>query len=66
VLFRSPKLDDNDWGLNAGVGVMGFFGDHAGLRGDLRYFRNLQTNTISNIDWGSFHFWRASIGLVLR
>ena len=61
-----PKISDNEFGLNAGVGVMGFFGDHVGLRGDLRYFHNLQGNTINAIDWGGFHFWRASIGLVLR
>jgi hypothetical protein len=61
-----PKIGNNDLGMNAGAGVMGFFGDHVGLRADLRYFRNLQGNTIDAVDWGSFHFWRGSIGLVLR
>lgn len=61
-----PKLDNNDWGLNAGVGVMGFFSDHAGLRGDVRYFRNLQGDIVNNVDWGGFHFWRATIGFVIR
>ncbi len=48
---------------------MGFFSKHGGVRADVRYFRNL-SNTSSvnnlNIDFGSLHFWRASIGIVLR
>jgi hypothetical protein len=61
-----PKIDSNHWGLNAGVGMMGFFSDHAGLRGDIRYFRDLQGDIINTVDWGSFHFWRATIGVVIR
>jgi hypothetical protein len=62
---------NNDWGMNAGAGVMGFLSDHVGLRGDVRYFRNFNdSSTINapgvNIDFGSFHFWRASFGVVLR
>jgi len=66
------ETSNNDWGLNAGAGVMGFLSDHVGLRGDLRYFRNFNDNSqISvpggvNIDFGAFHFWRASFGVVLR
>jgi len=62
---------NNDWGMNAGAGVMGFLSDHVGLRGDLRYFRNFSDNSQINapgvnIDFGAFHFWRASFGVVLR
>jgi hypothetical protein len=60
---------NNDFGWNAGGGVMGYFSDHVGLRGDLRYLRNIENNsTSSNLDFdpGSFHFWRASIGVVIR
>jgi hypothetical protein len=62
---------NNDWGMNAGAGIMGFLSDHVGLRGDVRYFRTFNDNsTINgnwvNIDFGSFHFWRASFGVVLR
>src|SRR5437867_2732337 len=53
----------NDFGWNAGAGVMGFFSDHVGLRGDIRYLRTINTNnaTVTNIDFseGDFHFWRA-------
>lgn len=61
------EVADNEVGLNAGAGVMGFLSQHVGLRGDVRYFRNLSGNsTINNIDFGAFHFWRASFGVVLR
>ena len=30
------------WGLDLGVGAMGFMTDHVGFRGDVRYFRDLQ------------------------
>jgi len=66
------QTSNNDVGMNAGAGVMGFLSDHVGLRGDLRYFRTFNDNsTISagngvNIDFGSFHFWRASFGVVIR
>ncbi len=59
----------NDLGWNAGGGVMGYFSDHVGLRGDIRYLRNIENNSTStslDFDPGSFHFWRASIGVVIR
>jgi len=62
-----PKIANTDLGLNAGVGVMGFFSDHAGIRGDVRYFRNLSDeNSTSTVQFGGFHFWRASFGVVIR
>jgi hypothetical protein len=62
-------ISNNDPGINAGAGVMGYFNDHVGLRGDVRYFRDVHNNggvNQLNIDFGGLHFWRASIGLVLR
>jgi hypothetical protein len=67
-----PDVGDNsDFGYNLGAGVMGYFADHFGLRGDLRYFRTLNSEDLDapgvpDIDLGSFHFWRASIGIVIR
>lgn len=61
-------LSNNDLGLNAGVGVMAFTRRSVGFRADLRYFRDLVNNQEGNttgIDFGSFHFWRASVGVVL-
>lgn len=61
-------VSNNDFGFNLGAGVMGYFNDHVGLRGDLRYFRNLNEHDDNQIDFdlGNFDFWRASIGLVIR
>jgi len=58
------------WGWNSGVGVMGYFNDHVGLRGDVRYLRGFDNQvtgvTAIDVNPGQLHFWRASIGLVLR
>jgi hypothetical protein len=62
---------NNMFGWNAGAGVMGFFNDHVGLRGDLKYLRSFEdTNTgVTTIDLngpGQLHFWRAAFGVVFR
>ena len=61
---------NNMFGWNAGAGVMGFFNDHVGLRGDIRYLRSFENQLGQNdIDFtgpGQFHFWRAAVGVVLR
>jgi opacity protein-like surface antigen len=60
----------NDFGFNVGGGVMGFFSNHVGLRGDVRYFRSFENNSTFdngiNIDLKNFDFWRGSIGVVIR
>jgi len=64
------SISRNDFGYTLGGGVMGYFTDHVGLRGDLRYFRNFKADVvdITNVDFerGTFSFGRASIGLLLR
>jgi opacity protein-like surface antigen len=61
---------DNMFGWDAGAGVMGFFSDHVGLRGDVRYLRatsDLTTNIASiDVNGNKLHFWRASIGVTFR
>jgi opacity protein-like surface antigen len=57
---------NNQLGWNLGAGVMGYFNDHVGLRGDLRYYRDVNGDVVNNIDLGKFHFWRMSAGVVLR
>jgi opacity protein-like surface antigen len=62
-------ISDNEAGMNVGAGVTAHLSDHVGIRGDVRYFRNLSGDSAVNdlnIDFGAFHFWRASIGVVLR
>src|SRR5712692_10292991 len=61
-----PKIDDNNVGLNGGVGVIGFFSEHAGFRGDVRYFRDFRESPPNTVQFGAFHLWRASLGVVLR
>jgi hypothetical protein len=64
------RISNNDFALNAGVGLMGYFSHHVGLRGDVRYFRTLKSGTTNpnsfGIDFGAFHYWRASFGVVVR
>jgi opacity protein-like surface antigen len=72
--FESSFIDSlgsNDFGFNLGVGVMGYFSDHFGLRGDIRYFRTVNSEDFDDpgfpdVDLGEFHFWRASVGVVFR
>jgi opacity protein-like surface antigen len=62
---------NNMFGWNAGAGVMGYFSEHVGLRGDLRYlrgFEDLKTgNTVIDLDGNNqLRFWRLSAGVVIR
>lgn len=62
---------NNEWGWDAGGGVMGYFNDHFGLRGDVKYirgFENLNTG-VQSVDLSGnnqLHFWRAAFGVVIR
>ena len=66
------SLSGNDWGYTVGGGVMGYFTDHVGLRGDFRYFRNFKADDFDLTDFdidlerGTFNFGRASIGVLFR
>jgi opacity protein-like surface antigen len=64
------SVSRNDWAYTLGGGVMGFFTDHIGIRGDIRYFRNFQVDELSlggvDFDAGAFDFSRASGGVVFR
>jgi len=65
------SASNNMLGWNAGAGIMGYFAQHVGLGGDVRYvrgFKDLETD-ITRIDLngvGQLHYWRASVGVVLR
>ncbi len=62
------NFSENDFGWDLGVGVMGYFADHIGLRVDYRYFRNFQeTNSnVIGLEVGHFNFNRASVGVLFR
>lgn len=57
------EYSDNGFGVNAGAGLRAGSG-RFGLRGDLRYFRQLSDLTpIRELELGDFSFWRASAGV---
>lgn len=63
----------NDLALNVGGGLQGFFNDHIGLRGDIRYFRNLTDEGDDgflldprDFDLGDFTFWRGTAAVTFR
>jgi hypothetical protein len=69
--FLGDGASNNDMGFNLGGGVMGFFADHIGVRGDLRFFRTVNSDLIDadfdpEFSLGNFDFWRMSFGVVFR
>lgn len=56
--------------MSIGAGAMGFFNDHIGFRGDLRYTRGLRDSELDQnafgVDFSTFSFWRTTGGLVVR
>jgi opacity protein-like surface antigen len=60
----------NDFGLNIGGGVMGFFSNNVGLRGDVRYFRGFRgtsdSDNATGIALSDFKFWRGSLGVSFK
>jgi opacity protein-like surface antigen len=64
-------LSTTDLGFNVGGGVSGFFTDKVGIRGDIRYFRQLRESSVDDDDIlgvtvGDLKFWRGSVGVVFR
>ena len=64
------SFSQNDLAYTLGGGVMAFFSDHIGIRGDIRYLRNFRVDEISlgdvDIESGTFDFSRATAGIVFR
>lgn len=62
-------IDSTNWGINVGGGANFFFSDRFGVRGDVRYFRQLQDFEAEddfNIGLSNFSFWRGSVGATFR
>jgi hypothetical protein len=60
---------DNNVGWNAAGGVMGYLNSNVGIRFDVRYFHTVDNTSAANtiqLKPGSIHFWRASVGAVIR
>jgi opacity protein-like surface antigen len=62
--------DRNSWGFNVGGGVLGMFTDNVGIRGDIRWFRQLQDNSDGlddlDFDLSGLSFWRGTVGVTFR
>jgi hypothetical protein len=54
-------------GRDVGGGVVGFFGPHLGLRGDIRYYPGFQDLNVLGftLSDAKLDFGRASVGLVV-
>ncbi len=77
-LVHSPNdffsdVTRNDFGFDVGGGLQGYFNEHVGLRGDVRYFRSLTGSSDNGFlldptqfDLGDFSFWRATGGVLFR
>ncbi|HSD29185.1 MAG TPA: outer membrane beta-barrel protein [Vicinamibacteria bacterium] len=66
---RLLEFDSNDFGINVGGGLLVNLGDHVALRGDVRYFRDLQDDEPDgdfDLDLGTVDYWRAVGGLTFR
>ncbi len=69
--LSSLQLDNSSAGFDVGGGINGYFADHIGIRGDVRYFREFSArdaNTALGFALGTGHldFWRGTVGLVFR
>jgi len=71
VVVPSPEsISNNYFTFNVGGGIMGFFTDHVGVRGDLRYYRafgiKFEDLEETGLALDKFNFWRASFGIVAK
>ena len=66
------RVTSNDFAVNCGGGVMAFFSEHVGIRGDVRYFRTLtdsdpQTGIDDlNLGFGDLNFWKWDVGAAFK
>lgn len=62
------EFSKSDFGYNVGAGVMIFFSERLGVRGDVRYFRNFQESEegFFSLEPGTLEFGRGTVGLVFR
>jgi opacity protein-like surface antigen len=63
------ESNNNHFGWDIGGGVIGYFGDHFGVRGDLRYFHafgDLELLNLPIFDGAKLDFGRLSGGVVFK
>jgi hypothetical protein len=71
ILPNPASISSNYFAFNVGGGAMGFFSQHFGVRGDLRYFKAFgfdisAAETNGNLSLNKFDFWRGTIGLAIK
>ena len=70
VVPTAESISNNYFTFNAGGGVIGFFTDHLGVRGDLRYTRafgiKIEDLETTGLALDKFNFWRAAFGLAVK
>ena len=60
-------VSDNDFGMDLGFGVRGFFNDTVGIVGDFRYFRRIdEREDLLDFSLETFDFWRVTGGVTFR
>lgn len=63
-------LSTNELGYNIGGGAHVFFSDNIGLRGDVRYFRGLESDDddddLFDLQVRDLNFWRGTLGVTFR
>ena len=66
------RINSNNFGVNFGGGVMAFFTEHVGIRGDIRYFRTLRDSDpgtgADDLDFnlGDLNFWKWDVGAAFK
>ena len=70
VVLPNTDFSKNYFTFNVGGGVIGFFTDHLGARGDLRYTRafgiKIEDLATTGLSLDKFNFWRATFGLAVK
>jgi len=68
AVLPATSFRANDIGYDVGLGVMGYFADHVGVRGEVQYFRNFEQtgSNVIGLDAGGFNFFKASVGVLVR
>jgi hypothetical protein len=63
------RVSSNDFAVNFGGGLMAFFNEHVGIRGDIRYFRTLTDDNPGggvDLDFGDLNFWKWDVGAAFK
>jgi len=70
VLPTQASISNNYFTFNAGGGVIGFFTQHFGARGDLRYTRafgiKVADLSTAGLSLDHFDYWRATFGVAVK